>query len=410
MRLLFVALPVAGHTLPLIPFAWAARAAGHDTLFATGGNAINLVIQAGLPAVKILETVDLMSEFTEYIKEHYSIPGLIAPPPSSTYENTNFIAKREEWRSAHTLFEQPDELFHPLALFFGHVGELTIDSIVRVARCWGADAVVYDPCMIVGLASAKAVGIPAFCHGFGVWHPWAMPAIPAMNAAIQRYGLTETAWTPAANIDVCPASIRSSSLDRGWPMRYTPYNSEAVLPAWLFDPPQRPRVCVTMGTATPVYGRIESFDIVIDTIARYDVDVVVLGTENVRRKPLPENIRSAEWLPLNAVLPTCSAIIHHGGAGTTFTALATGVPQLVIPQIVDQPINAAAVASRGVGIYLPEAEADATSVRNGLFRLLDDIAIRNAATQVREEISAMPSPSEVIDHLIAATSKRLANK
>jgi UDP:flavonoid glycosyltransferase YjiC (YdhE family) len=413
MRILFVATPVAGHTLPLVPLAWAARVAGHDILFATGGEAMPLVVHAGLAAIEVVKTANLTSEVMEYLTERYTPRAgeLIALPPPSL-DNTNILVKPEEWSSSHTVHEEfKVELCHPLALFFGNIGERAIDPIVRIARAWGAQALIYEPCMVVGLVAARAVGIPAFCHGFGVFHPWAIPAMPAMSKSRKRYGLTDTVWEPVVNIDVCPESIRSNCLNSGWPMRYTPYNNEAVLPAWLIESrSRRPRVCVTMGTTVPIVGSMGPLDIIIDALSRCDVDVIVLGAEGTIEKPLPGNIRSPGWLPLNAVLPTCSAIIHHGGAGTTFTALVAGVPQLVLPQFADQPLNAAAVAFRGVGIYLLENETDAASVRDRLFRLLNDSAISQAATEVREEIAAMPSPSEIVDRLTTAISAHTAKK
>jgi hypothetical protein len=355
-----------------------------------------------------------MSECAKYATERYTPQaGRFTVPPLSSLENANILAKREEWSSTHTFFEEfkVDELHHPLALFFGYIGERAIDPIVRIARAWEAQAIIYEPCMVVGLVAAKAVGIPAFCHGLGVFHPWAIPAMPAMSESRKRYGLTDTVWEPVVNIDVCPESIKSNCLNSSWPMRYTPYNNEAVLPAWLIEShSRRPRVCVTVGTTVPVLGSMEPLDIIIDALSRCDVDVIVLGAEGTIWKPLSDNIRAAGWLPLNAVLPTCSAIIHHGGAGTTFTALVAGVPQLVLPQFADQPINAAAVASRGVGIYLPESETDASSVRDTLSRLLNDTTISQAATEVREEIAAMPSPSEVINRLTTAISIHAAKK
>jgi UDP:flavonoid glycosyltransferase YjiC (YdhE family) len=35
--------------------------------------------------------------------------------------------------------------------------------------------------------------------------------------------------------------------------------------------------------------------------------------------PLPANIRVVGWIPLDDLLPTCTAIVYHGGAGTTLT-------------------------------------------------------------------------------------------
>ena len=66
----------------------------------------------------------------------------------------------------------------------------------------------------------------------------------------------------------------------------------------------------------------------------------------------PPPTARARRAPLSSILPTCSAIVHHGGAGTALTALALGVFQLVIPQFADQPANATVVAARGVGLAL----------------------------------------------------------
>jgi vancomycin aglycone glucosyltransferase len=44
-----------------------------------------------------------------------------------------------------------------------------------------------------------------------------------------------------------------------------------------------------------------------------------------------------------------AAVVHHGGGGTTTTAARAGVPQVVVPQIVDQPYWARRVAELGVG-------------------------------------------------------------
>ena len=44
-----------------------------------------------------------------------------------------------------------------------------------------------------------------------------------------------------------------------------------------------------------------------------------------------------------------AAVVHHGGAGTTTTAARAGAPQVVVPQIADQPYWAGRVADLGIG-------------------------------------------------------------
>lgn len=51
-----------------------------------------------------------------------------------------------------------------------------------------------------------------------------------------------------------------------------------------------------------------------------------------------------------ALFGRVAAVIHHGGAGTTIAATRAGAPQVVVPQIVDQPYLAGRVAELGIGV------------------------------------------------------------
>ena len=50
-----------------------------------------------------------------------------------------------------------------------------------------------------------------------------------------------------------------------------------------------------------------------------------------------------------ALFRRVAAVVHHGGAGTTTTAGIAGTPQVIVPQIVDQPHWARRVAELGIG-------------------------------------------------------------
>ena len=50
-----------------------------------------------------------------------------------------------------------------------------------------------------------------------------------------------------------------------------------------------------------------------------------------------------------ALFRRVAAVVHHGGAGTTTTATRAGAPQVVVPQIADQPYWAGRVADLGIG-------------------------------------------------------------
>jgi vancomycin aglycone glucosyltransferase len=50
----------------------------------------------------------------------------------------------------------------------------------------------------------------------------------------------------------------------------------------------------------------------------------------------PEGVRFAGPEPHHRLFSRCIGVVHHGGAGTTHAAARAGVPQVVMPQILDQ--------------------------------------------------------------------------
>lgn len=50
-----------------------------------------------------------------------------------------------------------------------------------------------------------------------------------------------------------------------------------------------------------------------------------------------------------ALFGRVACVVHHGGAGTTTTAARAGAPQVVVPQIADQPYFAGRVVALGIG-------------------------------------------------------------
>ncbi|WP_280465714.1 glycosyltransferase [Nocardia brasiliensis] len=53
-----------------------------------------------------------------------------------------------------------------------------------------------------------------------------------------------------------------------------------------------------------------------------------------------------------ALFGRVAAVVHHGGAGTTTTAARAGAPQVLVPQLVDQPYWAERVVDLGIGAAL----------------------------------------------------------
>ncbi|WP_340684952.1 glycosyltransferase [Amycolatopsis coloradensis] len=57
---------------------------------------------------------------------------------------------------------------------------------------------------------------------------------------------------------------------------------------------------------------------------------------------------------LQALFGRVAAVVHHAGGGTTTAAARAGIPQVVLPQITDQPYFAEQVAALGIGVAFEE--------------------------------------------------------
>lgn len=80
-----------------------------------------------------------------------------------------------------------------------------------------------------------------------------------------------------------------------------------------------------------------------------------------------------------ALFRRVAAVLHHGGAGTTTAAAQAGAPQLIVPQVVDQPYWAARVAALGIGAAHDGAVPSVASLSAGLRTALAPETRANAA-------------------------------
>ena len=82
---------------------------------------------------------------------------------------------------------------------------------------------------------------------------------------------------------------------------------------------------------------------------------------------------------LQALFTRVAAVVHHGGAGTTTTAAGAGAPQVVVPQIADQPYWAGRVAALGIGAAHDGANPTSESLSAALEAALTPVVGARAA-------------------------------
>jgi UDP:flavonoid glycosyltransferase YjiC (YdhE family) len=93
-----------------------------------------------------------------------------------------------------------------------------------------------------------------------------------------------------------------------------------------------------------------------------------------------------------AILPSCRAVVHHGGAGTTAAGMRAGAPALILWITADQPIWAAQVKRLKVG----SARRFSATTQEALVAELLSILTPQHIARAREIATRMTKPAESV--------------
>eukprot|EP00698_Gefionella_okellyi_P010341 TRINITY_DN2677_c0_g1_i2.p1 TRINITY_DN2677_c0_g1~~TRINITY_DN2677_c0_g1_i2.p1 ORF type:complete len:299 (-),score=71.48 TRINITY_DN2677_c0_g1_i2:29-925(-) len=77
--------------------------------------------------------------------------------------------------------------------------------------------------------------------------------------------------------------------------------------------------------------------------------IICAGWSGLDQSDVPADVLFIKAAPHTWLFPRCCAAIHHGGAGTTFASMRSGIPTIIFPVVGDQPFWAHRMAALGTG-------------------------------------------------------------
>ncbi len=423
MRVLFLTCLNKSHLYAMTPLAWAMQIAGHSVRVACQPDLADDVARTGFTAVPVGDPLNLNDKL-----------GPAQPVPTgvrSTAEGVAAPVQSEFPEEPHAHLSTLTETFFPMIC-----PERMFDDLVEYATGWKPDLVVWNTLALAGPVAARACGaaharllfgadglaqIRAAFHRERAEHTGGRlndPLEDWLGPRLDRLGqqFAEDVVLGQWTMDPMPPWVPHPPGEVHYvPMRHVPYNGPGATPDWLKEPTVRRRVCVTLGTSHRESHGIEaSVSELLDGVA--DLDVEVVATLNRRQlgtlTAVPDNVRTTDFVPLSVLLPTCSAIVHHGGTQTFAAALEQGVPQLIAPSTYWTerwwgPIaEANGLEARGAGLYIGDSDTlTAAALRAGLVRVLDDPSFAEQAAAVRTERLGTPTPNELVPLLEKLTAQ-----
>lgn len=374
MKVLVCCVPQAGHVNPMLPLIKALVDVGDTVVTATGADVRQSIEATGASWQEA--GASLPQWFERLSGRIRGNPGDGLPPERISYY---FVPR----------------------LFAEIIADDMVDGVLAAGRALEPDLLLHDGYAFAGPLVAELLDVPSAQQPFG---PLTEPdilqlAADAVSPLWRSFGRDVPPYAGVyrgATVAICPPSLDPKRAPMGDQLALRP----AQTPAERNRVKSPPLVYVTLGTlwADPALLRT-----VLVALAEAPVQVVVTTgqLDPAELGTLPANARAEHYIPQQELLPRCSAIVHHGGAGTMFGALAHGVPQLVLPQAADNFINAELLAKAGAARALLPPEVSVESVRASVDEVLTDAGIADRGEALAAEIAAMPDAVDVAEQLRA---------
>jgi len=367
MRVLVATTAGDGHFGPLVPFASACVAAGHDVRVASPEGLAGTVTAAGFTHAV------LGAPPQEQLEE------IFAELPTLSLEDANVRVVRD---------------------IFGRLdARAALPALEELVESWQPDVILRETTELASYVVSQRHGVPAVQVAVAlaslddfvldtVDEPLREQGVPDGSAGL-RAATTFTIAPARMEPDASRPTYRFAA-----PRDDT---SPQPLPQW-WDDTDAPLVYMSFGTVAANVGLFPSlYDAAIAAVAELDVRLLVTtgsAADLAALAPTPPSVHVESFWPQRDVMPHVSAAVGHGGYGTTMATLSAGVPTVAMPLFaIDQHYNAKAVADVGAGLALEGGVEATASLAEALRRVLADEDFASAAARIAQEMEQLPPVS-----------------
>ena len=314
--------------------------------------------------------------------------------------------------------------------------ELKVQFERLLAFCRGADCIIGAGLQAAGSSVAEYYGVP-YRLVIGVPqiiaspdHPpvfWPCPGSPrAVNYLLWRidrvagrlaFGGAVSAYRSSAGLPrrhVYTCVMRRTLLTcypAFWRSSTTADIDLVQCPFWhdseSGEPAAEPRAFVESGNP-PVYFGFGSMPgrnakaterAIAETVDKTGIRAVVCrGWAGLRETLEHPRIRVIEHADHGRLFPLCAAVVHHGGAGTTSAAARAGVPQVIVPHLLDQYYWGRKVRELGIGPRpVPRSRLSAATLTRAVRNVLEDSGIRQRAVELGARLRMRDGLREAVE-------------
>jgi sterol 3beta-glucosyltransferase len=386
MRIIVATIGSRGDVQPYINLCQGLLEAGHAVTLATNPTLLSLATAHGVPAVPVGPPVDMGEAGARLLAQSF---------------NNMWIGMIRVMQLGGRLVEE------------------AYPDVLKVCR--GADLVVVSDTGS-GIAEAEKLGLPwisitlqpgripstqAASAGLGrlVWPLLGKLLVAPTNRFRKRVGapaVQDIASMLSRRMIMLPVSRYVAPPSPAWPAMVcqTGYWFARQPPGWMPPPDlvefinagERP-LAASLGVMSQSGKQARrGAELALAALAQCGERAIIQGWDAVLQDlALPKTVFHAGSLPHSWLFGQVSAVIHHGGFGTTAAGLRAGVPAIVIPHVIDQFYWGQRVYELGVGPkFVPRGQLSADKLAAAITQCRQDGALRRRAAELGSQIRAEP--------------------
>jgi len=378
MKITIATIGSRGDVQPYINLSQGLRDAGHEVVLATNPTLCPLVESHGVKSVPVGQAVDMGEVGERLMAQSY---------------NNMWIGMIRVMQLGARLVEEayPDTL----------------------NACLGADLVITSD-TTSGIAEAEQLGVPWLSvtlqparlplrqskPSLGAWALGKLFVMPT-NRFRKRVGapaVQDISSMLSERMILLPVNCQVAPRNPGWPTQVNQTGYWFARPLANWSPPadlleflavgDKP-IVVSLGVMS-LSGKQsrQSAQIILEAIHSANVRAIVQGWDtSLLTQTRPHEIYDAGSLPHGWLFDQVRLVIHHGGFGTTAAVLRAGVPNIVVPHIIDQFYWGQRVFELGVGPkVISRGQLTAERLRQAIVQALTDSQMQAKAARLGEAI------------------------
>lgn len=162
-------------------------------------------------------------------------------------------------------------------------------------------------------------------------------------------------------------------------------------------------ILVTFGSMINT-APLEKTKVVLDVLERNKIPAIINTAAGGLIKPKiyrTDLVHFVNRIPYDWVFPKVHAVVHHGGSGTTHSALKYGCATLIIPHIIDQYVWNKIIYEKGAGpLGIDISQINSKNMEPKILELVNNTSFKKRAEELGREILKENFKTEIYDFII----------